>query len=476
MKSLLRIGSQLIVLLLIGGILAPNSGGQSPLQPGDQPPAQTAIVRSVRVIPDRAGAAVEIISNRPIVPTIKKLDGPPRIVIDLPNVNLAVRRKRIEFTSQEISTVRVDQYQNNPPVVRVVVDLVKPSSYTWDAAGNRLMVRLHRAEETAAQPPAVPAFTAGVQPAVVPVSRGRRGAVVLAGSRVAAGSSVTAGADTAILSLSRGGQVRVCPGTTVSVTTSHDGHELMLGMSTGALEAHYTLDASADSVLTPDFRILLAGPGEFHYAIHADSRGNTCVRALPGNTASAIVSELMGDGTYQVKPTEQVVFRSGRLNLLDTAVPEDCGCPAPAVPIMRASVPSGPVIQAENLPATMRLARPGNDVTPVPPPVSTSGLQLTRPPASQVTLSVAAPETAPLPASQPNEVHVQVDAPFIYRATDPQLPPAPTQEAESLSATYSRQTPPLPTTVLPPPAEAQGRRPHHGFFGKIKGFFAAIFR
>jgi hypothetical protein len=475
MKSLLRIGSQLIVLLLLGGILAPNSGGQSPPH-GNQPPAKAAIVRSVRVISDKDGPAVEIISNRPIVPTIEKLDSPPRIVIDLPNVNLAVRRKRIEFTSQEINTVRVDQYQNNPPVARVVVDLLKPSSYTWDAAGNRLMVRLHRAEETAAQPPSVPAFTAGVQPAVVPVSPGRRGAVVLAGSRVPAGSSVTAGADTAILSLSRGGQVRVCPGTTVSVTTSRDRHELMLGMSTGALEVHYPLDASADSVLTPDFRILLAGPGEFHYAIRADSRGNTCVRALPENTASAIVSELMGDGTYQVKPTEQVVFRSGRLSLLDTTVPEDCGCPAPAVPIMRASVPSGPVIPAENLPATMRLARPDNDVKPVPPPVSTSGLQPTSPPPSQVTLSVAAPETAPLPASEPNEVHVQVDAPLIYRATDPQLPPAATQEAESLSATYSRQSPPLPTTVLPPPAEAQPEHQHHGFFGKIKGFFAAIFR
>jgi hypothetical protein len=459
MKLLPRLRSSLVGLLLVSGLLIASSRAQSTptLLATTDPPV---VVRSVKVVNGYAGPAVEILSSSPLVPVISTLDNPSRLVIDLLNAELPAavlsgNNGRIDVPSGEIRRVRINQYQNAPPVTRVVVDLLKPVGHTWDAAGNRLMVRLHPPEQVTAKPVTVPAFTQGVQPVAVPLSPGSSGRVVLVGNRAAAGSSVTAGSETSVLRLERGGEVLVCPGTTVSVTSSQSGHGLMLGMNTGALEAHYSLDASADSILTPDFRILLAGPGEFHYAVSADSRGNTCVRALPGNTASVIVSELLGEGNYQVKPSEQIVFRSGRLNLVDTAVPASCGCPPADIPVLRASAAGSDGELSSSV--SMKLAQPGEQARGQLPP-----------------------ETAALPPSNPNDVHVQVEAPFVFRAedfrTDNRQVPKPVVIGEvDLPPVRDLPRPAsFEIEVLPPP-QASARPAHHGVFAKIKGFFAGIF-
>ena len=488
MKSVPRVSAQLFVLsvLLAYSHILPAQARQTapgvaikspaigaPHRKEMQPDKGYGSVTAVGITHDKNGPAVEIISTRPVVPALQLLDNPSRLVIDLPGTITAVPRKRIPVQALQISTIRIDQYQNDPPITRVVVDLLAPRSYTWDAKGNRLMVRLQAVEDAkSSQPQSVASFSLGGRPAVVPVSPGSSGAVVLAGSRLAGGSSVTAGADTAVLSLSRGGEIRVCPGTTVSVTSSESGRDFMLGMSTGALETHFSLNASANSVLTPDFRILLPGPGEFHYAVRADSYGNTCVRGLPGNTASAIVAELMGDRTYQVKPTDQLLFYSGRVDKVQRGVALDCGCPPPAEPIVLASNPSTPVVSDEDLPATTHLAQPGEQAKPLPPTPSTSGFP-SGPPPSAVTVSVISPETAPLPASRPDDVHVQVDAPLVFRAGDSvNAAPAPTREIERLPVASASRDAKLQTLMLPPPS---AQPPHRGFFGKVKGFFSALF-
>jgi hypothetical protein len=435
--------------------------------------SKIAAIKSFRIVQEKDGQAVEILSTKPLIPSIQAISDPDRLVIDLPNARLETQQKRISVQQDQISTIRADQFQQNPPVARVVVDLLAPRAYTWDAAGNRLVVHLgknpNQANSSPFQPPTVPSLTPAPQPVVMAVRAA--GPLALAGNDGGSGSSITAGPDTAVLSLSSGGKVHVCPGTTVAVTPSQNRHNLMLSMNTGALEAHFALDASSDSVMTPDFRILLVGPGEFHYAISADNQGNTCVRALPGNTASAIVTELLGDRTYQVKATDQLVFRSGQLDRVDMAVPLECGCPPPRDPPLRAT---------NNLPMQSRAqsALPPLNASPasVAETAHVEGAPATGLPAA----------AAPLDASvAPNELHVQVEAPFVFHATGP--PPAPVEDVRALPLDSRPQAAPALAAPLPPPTNEKPKpagtetasanhAPARGFFRKLGGFFAAMFR
>jgi len=173
------------------------------------------------------------------------------------------------------------------------------------------------------------------------------GSVVLAssGTTVLSGSQVSAGKSAAVLKLQRGGELRICPGTSLSVNTSPTGGELMIGFNTGSLELHYTLAGGSDTVMTPDFRIQMIGPGTFHLALAADSNGTTCVRPLEGSGAGVIVNEILGGGSYQVAPDSAVTFAQGKIAGAKKGSLAGCGCPAPlgpAVPAPAVSLASPP--------------------------------------------------------------------------------------------------------------------------------------
>ncbi len=290
-----------------------------------------------------------------------------------------------------------------------------------------------------------------------------KGAVELAagGARVMSGSFVSAGESTAVLRLDRGGEIRVCARTTLSVATSQSGRDLMLGLSVGCIETHYTVSATADAIVTPDFRILLAGPGRFDFAVEAAKNGDTCIRALPGNSSSLIVSEQMGDATYQVKPAERLVFHNGKVQDPDH---QNANC------------------ECRNEPAVMRAEA---TEAPLPSNADLGGL-----PDSQPSNSSQGAAPAPAEGSRPTQpkplpaAHVEVDAPFVFHADDPG--PSPLEEAISLHV-VQKPFPlmPLPPAVaetganqnVPPPAVSKpANQPKQGrFFGKIKSFFASIF-
>jgi hypothetical protein len=342
-------------------------------------------------------------------------------------------------------------------------------------------------------------------------------AVVSTGTRVMSGSSVTAGQGPASLRLLRGGEVRICPRASVSLTNSHTGRDLVLGMGTGVIETHYALNSTADTILTPDFRILLAGPARFHVAIGADARGNTCVRSLEGSNGSILITEMMGDGVYQVHPGEQAYFRDGKIASVDGNVPPDCGCP-PAEPVMTAEpqpaptpaipfpqsgaapaqpVPSAPAQQGSvEIPANSPeaiLAQHGTLVPALPNVTPTVA-----PPPNAVSQNVAVPQAAAPPeasgasnveaqvrlTSPDNDLHVQVDAPFVYRAED-SAPPAPIVARLTLRAMPALLSDSVavapPDTVAATPRAANTNTPSNkpqrkSFFGHMRSFFASIFK
>jgi hypothetical protein len=442
--------------------------------------SKVAAIKSFRIVQEKDGQAVEILSTRPLIPSIQAITDPDRLVIDLPNAKIDTQQKRMSIEADQISSLRADQFQQNPPIARVVVDLLAPRAFTWDAAGNRLVVHLGKSpgQAQAKASPFEPATSPTLTPAPKPVVSVVRapGPLALAGDNGTVASSVTAGPDTAILRLSSGGEVHVCPGTTVSVTPSQNRHNVMFGMNTGALEAHFGLDASSDTVMTPDFRILLVGPGQFHYAISADNQGNTCVRSLPGNTASAIVTELLGDRTYQVKATDQLVFHSGQLDRVDMVVPLECGCPPPRDPPLRATnvvPPQDPAPSAA--PSTVSANPAPAEEKPHADNSPSTGLPATTP-----STPIAEPSPAAMAA---NEIHVQVDVPMVFHATGP--PPAPLEDVRALPLDSRPLTAPASVDPLPPPptpqlatpqAASENHPPSRGFFKKIGGFFASLFR
>jgi hypothetical protein len=273
------------------------------------------------------------------------------------------------------------------------------------------------------------------------------------GMNVLFGSQLSAGIAPATLKLSRGGQVRVCPQSSVSV--NNGGRGLMLGMSTGAIEIAYRLNPQVtDLVVTPDFNIRLAGPAEYHFALGVNGKGDTCFKPLPGNTSGTVFSELVGADMYGVAANEGAVFLGGKLDGR-TALTEECGCPA-TPSVMRAAASQ----KGNNSPA-----RANTDVT------------------------------APLSPERPGQTHVEIEAPFVFSATTSaasrpstvarvefsSLPNMFLQE-EAEPFVRVEKPPEMPAVAqkqTPAPGPAPGAEPKNeskkGFFARLKGFFGSIF-
>jgi hypothetical protein len=92
--------------------------------------------------------------------------------------------------------------------------------------------------------------------------------------------------------------------------------------------------------------------------------------------------------------------------------------------------------------------------------------------------NAAAPEAVAPPRAKKEDLHVQIEAPLVFRGSD---------RARANTQTAASMTPKPPATPAPTPSPAPAPQPkavaqktdqdkaHRGFFGRVKGFFSSIF-
>lgn len=272
-----------------------------------------------------------------------------------------------------------------------------------------------------------------------------RGAVIVGstGTSIVSGSQISAGESNADIHLKRTGELQVCKRSSITVTSSTRGREMLIALNSGSLETHYSLASASDSIITPDFRLLLTGPGAFHFAIGTLPQGGLCVRSLPGNASSLNVNEQFGDGAHQVKPGEQVTFHNGKVDDL-TPDAADCGCPQPIKVVEQKEAAPGlgfPEQQSKTAEQEVAAGRPA----PVGPALVV--------PAGQ--------------AAKPGQTFTQIDAPVVYRAED--VPPSQPSVARNVLPPVQ---PPVPTPSAQPPSKPMQKRKWYQRFGNA---LASIF-
>ena len=282
-----------------------------------------------------------------------------------------------------------------------------------------LCAQTPQAEQPSASPQSAPATVpptapAGQSSSVGPVSGSRLIAIVPLDSKIsghafevtgdlqvsngrafiAANGTIASGEQTTHVTLPYRGTLQVCAYTTVKLTANASVPNgevpgLMLAMEHGAVEMSLAggraNTQNADFLLTPDFRILISGPGAADLKVRLGPAGDTCVDnagapgdrssslgwnpAAPGDNAPyVLVSSVFDGGAYRVQAGQRVMFQHGSLHEVVDQEKESCGCP-PAV----AEGNEFPLAQSEGLaPLPKPAPAPPSQIMPVEPLVYNS--------------------------------------------------------------------------------------------------------
>ena len=107
----------------------------------------------------------------------------------------------------------------------------------------------------------------------------------------------------------------------------------MMAMDHGAVEISFATSAARTPtfLLTPDFRILIGGPGAAEVKVRLGQHGDTCVDNAGVNAPYVLVTSVFDGGNYRVQPGQRVMFEHGSLHEVVDNEKEPCGCPPAAI-------------------------------------------------------------------------------------------------------------------------------------------------
>lgn len=247
---------------------------------------------------------------------------------------------------------------------------------------------------------------------------------------IATNGAITSGTGTTEVTLPRRGVLRVCASTTVKLATDASVPKdevpgLMMVLDHGALEASFATGRNSDVLLTPDFRILIGGPGAADVKVRLGQHGDTCVDNAGVSAPYVLVTSVFDGGIYRVQAGQRVMFQHGSVSSVVDQEKESCGCPAPLHP----NTNEFPEAQSAGL-------------APPPPP---------GPPG-------VTPSTAPTEATDT----------FVHKSGEP--PP----ETATITATGGSPTPPVHfERKHKPPKVKSDQKP--GFMKRMGHFFRRLF-
>ncbi len=271
---------------------------------------------------------------------------------------------------------------------------------------------------------------------------------------IASNGTVVAGDHTAVITLPYRGSLRVCASTSVHLSTDANVQTaeipgLMMAIDHGAVEASFATGRDSDILMTPDFRILISGPGPADVKVRLGQHGDTCVDNA-GDAPYVLVSSVFDGGAYRVQSRQRVMFQHGSLHEVVDNEKEPCGCPPDAK-----GANDFPLAQSEGLAPLLH------------PDKSTD--QIGHKPEPSETLTYNANPVAKTPEAQPAPVQPPATAAPAPTPAEPPAAKPPTAAPPAQAAPAEPPPPQLPPQTPPAP------RKKTGFFKHIGNFFKKVF-